>query len=58
MTFDELYNKVIDIDSSYNIGDMNVVVSTEDGYKIVKDIKLTTSYDGVGMFVQLVFEGG
>ena len=57
MTFDELYNKVIDIDSGYNIGDINVVVSTEDGYKIVKDIRISKSYDGVGMFVELVIDG-
>lgn len=57
MTFDELYNKVIDIDSGYNIGDINVVVSTEEGYKIVKDIRISKSYDGVGMFVELVIDG-
>lgn len=57
MIFDDLYNKVIDIDSSYNIGDINVVVSTEEGYKIVKDIRISKSYDGVGMFVELVIDG-
>ena len=57
MTFDELFNKVIDIDSGYNIGDINVVVSTEEGYKIVKDIRISKSYDGVGMFVELVIDG-
>lgn len=57
MTFDELYNKVIDIDSGYNIGDINVAVSTEDGYKIVKSIEVRESIDGVGKFVELVIDG-
>ena len=58
MIFDDLYNKVIDIDSSYNVGDVNVVVwSTEDGFKIVKDIRLSTSFDNVGKFVEIVIDG-
>lgn len=52
MTFEELYNKVIDMDCDGNYSPFNVVVADEWGYKIVNDISVETSpIDGVGKFV-------
>lgn len=54
MTFEELYNKVVDMDCEANFSPLNVVVADEYGYKIVKDISVETSpVDGVGKFVLL-----
>ena len=52
MTFEELYNKVVDMECEANFSPLNVVVADECGYKIVKDISVETSpVDGVGKFV-------
>lgn len=56
MNFYEFYSKVEKLYVELSIGRMNVAVSTEDGVKIVKDIKLTTSIDGVGKFVEIVYD--
>lgn len=57
MTFEELYDKVIDIDCNGNYGSLNVAVSYEYGYKIVKDISVETSLvDNVGKFVLIKCE--
>lgn len=57
MTFEELYHRVIDLDMDGNLSPMNVAVSTEDGYRIVKSIEVRESIDGVGKFVELVIDG-
>lgn len=57
MTFEELYQRVIDLDMGGNLSPMNVAVSTESGYKIVKSIEIRESIDGVGKFVELVIDG-
>ena len=57
MTFEELYNKVVDMDCEANFSPLNVVVAAEYGYKIVKDISVETSpIDGVGKFVLITCE--
>jgi hypothetical protein len=53
MTFEDLYRKVSDLDLDGNYSPMLVAVSTEEGYKIVSDIVVETSCDGVGKFVLL-----
>lgn len=57
MTFYEFYCIVRDLDNDCDIGEMNVAVSTEDGFKIVKDVQISKSCDGVGKFVELVIDG-
>ena len=57
MTFEELYNKVIDMDCNGNYSPFNVVVAYEYGYKFVKDISVETSpVDNVGKFVLIKCE--
>lgn len=53
MTFEDLYNKVIELDCDGNYSPMLVAVSTESGYLPVSDIVVETSCDGVGKFILL-----
>lgn len=56
MTFEELYHRVLDLDMNGNLSPMNVAVSTEDGYRIVKSVEVRESIDGVGKFVEIVYD--
>ena len=56
MTFEDLYNKVIELDCDGNYSPMLVAVNTEAGYLPVSDIVIETSCDGVGKFVLLKTE--
>lgn len=56
MTFEDLYQRVLDLDMDGNLSPMNVAVSTEDGYRIVKSIEIRESIDGVGKFVEIVYD--
>ena len=54
MTFEDLYNKVIDLDFNGNYSPLNVVVDDAEGrLVIVNNITIETSIDGVGKFVLL-----
>lgn len=54
MTFEDLYNKVIDLDSNCNYDSLNVVVEDGEGrLVIVNNISIETSVDGVGRYVLL-----
>ena len=54
MTFEDLYNKVIDLDYNGNYSPFNVVVEDVEGnLLIVNNITIATSMDGVGKYVLL-----
>lgn len=54
MTFEDLYDKVIDLDCNGNYSPFNVVVKDAEGrLAFVNDITIETSVDGVGKFVLL-----
>lgn len=54
MTFEDLYNKIIDLDCYFNYNPLNVVVEDAKGrLAVVNDITIETSVDGVGKYVLL-----
>lgn len=54
MTFEDLYDKVLDLDCNGNYSPFNVVVEDDEGrLVIVNNITIETSVDGVGKYVLL-----
>lgn len=54
MTFEDLYDKVIDLDCNGNYSPLNVVVEDAEGrLVIINDVTIEISVDGVGKYVLL-----
>lgn len=54
MTFEDLYNKVCDLDCDGNYSPFNVCVRNDEGrLTIVNNITVETSADGAGKYVLL-----